>query len=209
MFERPTKRVLEIGAAGVLALLAAGCSRPGATAPATAAVSGPAGENKMPLTTSELNVTSPAFTPNARIPPRYTGEGPDVSPALAWSGVAGGAPVFGLVMDDPDAPRPEPWVHWVIYKIPGSTTGLAENVEKTPRPAQPAGVVQGKNTWGRAGYGGPMPPPGHGTHHYHFRLYALDAPLNAGPGLSKDELLKAMQGHVIGEGELVGTYERK
>ncbi len=106
------------------------------------------------------------------------------------------------------APRPEPWVHWIIYKIPPEATGLPENVAKTDKPAAPAGGLQGKNSWGKIGYGGPAPPPGHGVHHYHFMLYALDAVLDVQPGLDKRQLLAAMKGHILAQGEVVGRYQR-
>jgi Raf kinase inhibitor-like YbhB/YbcL family protein len=111
-------------------------------------------------------------------------------------------------MDDPDAPRPEPWVHWVLYKLPPTLSGLPEALSKTPTLSDPAGALQGNNSWSRVGYGGPMPPPGHGVHHYHFKLYALDAALNVAPGLDKQQLLAAMKGHILAEGELIGTYQR-
>ena len=101
-----------------------------------------------------------------------------------------------------------PWVHWVIYKIPASTVGLPESIAKRETLTEPAGALQGKNSWGRIGYGGPAPPPGSGVHHYRFKLDALDAMLNVGPGLNKDRLLAAMQGHITAQGELVGTYQR-
>lgn len=111
-------------------------------------------------------------------------------------------------MDDPDAPTPEPWVHWVIYKIPVDTSGLAASVAKTATLAAPAGALQGKNSFGNIGYGGPAPPRGHGVHHYHFKLYALDTAMNLSSSLSKTQLLSAMKGHILAEGELVGTYQR-
>ena len=106
------------------------------------------------------------------------------------------------IVDDPDAPVAEPWVHWVIYKIPGNATGLEDG-------AIPAGALEGKNTFGNMGYGGPAPPRGHGVHHYHFKLYALDAPLQLKAGLDKKALLAEMAGHILGQGELIGTYERR
>ncbi len=155
-----------------------------------------------------LTVQSPAFDNNAEIPAKYTGDGEDVSPALSWSGVPEGAAELALVCDDPDAPRAEPWVHWVIYNIPAEASGLPENVTKAETLSAPAGAVQGTNSWGRIGYGGPAPPPGHGVHHYHFKLYALDAPLSLPPGADKDALLEAIAGHILAEGELIGTYQR-
>lgn len=155
-----------------------------------------------------LTIESPAFVSDAVIPERFTGDGEDVSPQLSWSGVPGSAKELALIVDDPDAPVAEPWVHWVIYKIPASATGLPENVAKTATPAAPAGVLQGKNSWNNIGYGGPAPPRGHGVHHYHFKLYALDTALEVSSGLTKSQLLSAMEGHILAQGELVGTYQR-
>lgn len=156
-----------------------------------------------------MTVESKAFGPNQPIPKKYTGEGEDKSPPLAWSNVPEGTNEFALICDDPDAPTPEPWVHWVIYKIPAGTRDLPEGIPNTETLANPAGAMQGKNSWPKTGYGGPMPPRGHGVHHYHFKVYALNAPLDVKPGLDKKGLLKAMAGYVLAEGELVGTYERK
>jgi Raf kinase inhibitor-like YbhB/YbcL family protein len=147
-----------------------------------------------------LTVTSSAFSAGGRIPTKYTGEGEDVSPPLAWNGVPDSTVELALICDDPDAPRPEPWVHWVLYAIPAGTDSLAEGS---------TGVgLEGRTSWGTTGYRGAMPPPGHGTHHYHFKLYALDQPLGLENGATKTELLKATEGHVLAQGELVGTYER-
>ncbi len=155
-----------------------------------------------------LSIRSTAFDHNAPIPKKYTGDGQDVSPPLSWSGVPEGAKELALIMDDPDAPTPEPWVHWVIYKIPAGATGLPENVAKTEAPPQPAGAQQGKNSWPNTGYGGPAPPRGHGVHHYHFKLYVLDDPITVAAAPTKTQLLAAMQGHILAQGELIGTYER-
>jgi Raf kinase inhibitor-like YbhB/YbcL family protein len=147
-----------------------------------------------------ITVTSAAFGVGTAIPRRYTGEGEDVSPALAWSNAPEGTIEFALICDDPDAPRPEPWVHWVLYGIPSGTDSLAEGT---------TGVgTEGKNSWGTTGYGGPMPPPGHGVHHYFFTIYALDQPVVLEPGATKKELIEAMEGHILAEGKLIGTYER-
>ena len=113
-----------------------------------------------------------------------------------------------MIVEDPDAPRAEPWVHWVLYKIPADVRTLPEGIPPAPTLDVPLGAMQGKNSWGTDGYRGPAPPPGHGTHHYHFRLYALDAPLRAAQGLDKPGLLAAMEGHILAQAELVGTYER-
>ena len=155
-----------------------------------------------------LVIQSPAFDNNDVIPSRYTGDGDDVSPQLTWSGVPDGAKELALICDDPDAPTPQPWVHWVIYKIPAMLTGLPENVAKAATPTQPAGALQGKNSFGNIGYGGPAPPRGHGVHHYHFTLYALDVVLDAASGMDKKQLLAAMEGHILAQAELVGTYQR-
>jgi hypothetical protein len=112
-------------------------------------------------------------------------------------------------MDDPDAPTPEPWVHWVISKLPATLKGLPQNVSHTARPhGELAAAIQGSNSWDEVGYKGPAPPKGHGTHHYHFRLYALDTELSATAGPNKAGLLKAMEGHILDTGELIGTYSR-
>jgi len=154
-----------------------------------------------------VTVESQEFSSGQAIPARFTGDGEDVSPRLTWSGVPSGTKELALICDDPDAPTSQPWVHWIIYKIPGDARALPENVAKTERPTEPAGAVQGKNSWGRIGYGGPAPPRG-AAHHYRFRVYALDTALNAKPGLDKQQLLAAMSGHVLAEGELVGVYQR-
>ncbi|HKD38591.1 MAG TPA: YbhB/YbcL family Raf kinase inhibitor-like protein [Pirellulales bacterium] len=163
------------------------------------------GEKAMAIT-----ITSGAFEPGKPIPKTYTGDGEDRSPPLSWNGVPAGAKELALICDDPDAPSPRPWVHWVIYNIPGDTKSLEEGIPRKPRPPKPAGSLQGVNSFpsDNIGYRGPAPPKGHGVHHYHFKLYALDAPLGLEPGLSKHDLLNAISGHVLGHGELIGTYER-
>jgi len=148
-----------------------------------------------------IRVNSTAFDFGRPIPAKYTGEGADVSPPLAWSGIPAAAKELALICDDPDAPTPEPWVHWVLYKLPATLSGLKEGER---------GVgLEGKTDNDKPGYGGPMPPKGDGVHHYHFTLYALDQALQAGPGISKSGILALMQGHILARGELVGTYERK
>ncbi|MBX6313117.1 MAG: YbhB/YbcL family Raf kinase inhibitor-like protein [Isosphaeraceae bacterium] len=154
-----------------------------------------------------ITIQSQAFGEGQAIPKRYTADGADVSPPLSWTAPQG-TQELALIVDDPDAPRDEPWVHWVLYKIPGSASGLPEGFHGETTPDEPAGVAQGVNSWGTIGYRGPAPPKGHGTHHYHFKLFALDAPLDLKPGLDKKALLDAMSGHILGQGELVGTYQR-
>jgi hypothetical protein len=157
-----------------------------------------------------VKITSSAFKEGQQIPKKYTGEADDMSPQLAWSNLPPGTKELVLICDDPDAPTKEPWVHWVIYKIPADVAGLPEGVARLPRLKQPAGALQGKNSWPKdnIGYRGPMPPPGHGTHHYHFKLYALEVHLVAEPGMDKNAILQEMEDHVLAEGELIGTYQR-
>jgi Raf kinase inhibitor-like YbhB/YbcL family protein len=156
-----------------------------------------------------LIVQSPAIKPGQAIPRRHTGDGEDLSPPLSWSGLPSQTRELALIVDDPDAPSPQPWVHWVVYKIAATEQGIAEGVHAKAAPSFPASSIQGKNSWGTVGYRGPAPPKGHGIHRYFFKLYALDAPLALPPNLDKNGLIKAMQGHILGEGELIGTYERR
>ncbi len=155
-----------------------------------------------------LILHSTAFASGKRIPKRHTGDGEDLSPPLTWTGVPAAARELALIADDPDAPTPEPWVHWVIYKIPVATEGLAQGVPPMARPRFPATAVQGKNSWSSAGYRGPAPPRGHGVHRYFFKLYALDRSLDLPEGLDKPGLLRAMEGHIVAHCELTGTFER-
>ena len=154
-----------------------------------------------------LKITSPAFQPGGSIPSRYTCEGQDVSPPLAWSGAPANTKTFALIVDDPDAPDPAKpqrvYVHWVVYNLPASETALRENASKT---VLPKGTVQGKNDWGKAEYGGPCPPIG--RHRYFFKLYALDIELTGLSSPTKVDLERAMRGHVLDFGELVGTYQK-
>ena len=158
-----------------------------------------------------LEITSTAFKQGLPIPKKYTGEGSDVSPPLAWSGLPQGAKELALICDDPDAPTAEPWVHWMIYKIPAEAKGLPEGVPRKSRLKEPHGVLQGKNSWPGAdaiGYRGPMPPPGHGVHHYYFKLYALESEMAAEPGLTKKAVMDKIGDHILAEGVLMGTYQR-
>ena len=156
-----------------------------------------------------IKLSSPAFDTGRTIPRKNTGDGDDFSPELRWSHLPEGTQSAALIVDDPDAPSEQPWVHWVIYNIPATESGLPEHVPNSGTVSTaPKGAVQGENSWGSVGYRGPAPPPGHGIHHYHFRLYALDSRLPLKPGLLKEELLKTIAGHILAEGELVGTYQR-
>lgn len=159
----------------------------------------------------EIELTSSAFIQGGAIPKKHSGEAEDRSPPLAWSRVPEGTQELALICEDPDAPTPEPWVHWVIYKIPAELRELPEGVPGDARLVQPAGVVQGKNSWTNGqtlGYRGPLPPPGSGVHHYYFTLYALDMKLPAEPGMSQKALWHAMHDHILSRGQLMGTYQR-
>jgi len=197
--------------AGVALLAAVGC---GQVSVETQYELVPAGQSEAKAEAeaepSKIEVTSTAFQPGKPIPQKYTGDGEDLSPPLAWSNLPEGTEELALICDDPDAPTKEPWVHWVIYKIPASTTGVPEGVAKDAGLKQPAGALQGANSWPSGqtvGYRGPAPPRGK-PHRYFFKLYALDAPLKLEPNLDKKRLLKAIEGHVLAQGQLMGTYQR-
>lgn len=151
-----------------------------------------------------FELTSSAFSNNGMIPSQYTCDGKDISPPLRWNNPPAKTKSFALINDDPDAPMGT-WVHWVIWNIPASAIELKENVEKIGELA--GGAKQGMTDFGRVGYGGPCPPSG--THRYFFKLYALDSLLNLAAGARKEELLKAMKGHILAEAQLIGLYKRK
>ena len=146
---------------------------------------------------------SAAFTAGAAIPRTYTCDGQDISPPLQWNDPPTNTKSFALICDDPDAPSGT-WVHWVIYNLPAGVRSLPESISHDA--ALPDQSRQGKNSWGRLGYGGPCPP--RGTHRYFFKLYALDKALDLTVGASKEQLLKAMHGHIVAQAELMGTYSR-
>jgi Raf kinase inhibitor-like YbhB/YbcL family protein len=183
--------------------------------PALLAGCGSRDEEEQPMpaaTASDFKLRSNAFAEGERIPKQYTGEGKDLSPPLTWSGAPAGTKEFALICDDPDAPRDEPWVHWVIFKIPGNDSSLSERIPRQAALNDPRGARQGVNSWPKdnVGYRGPMPPPGHGRHRYYFKLYALGAEIDLPAGkATKEDLLAAMKNHVLGQTELMGTYERK
>lgn len=152
----------------------------------------------------DIKITSLAFDEGGMIPPKYTCDGDDVSPPLKWTSVPEGAKSIALISDDPDAPV-KTWVHWVIYNIPAGDTELAENVP--PDKVLPNGARQGITDFRRIGYGGPCPPSG--THRYFFKIYALDTEPDLEPGATKDDLLRAMQGHILAQGQLMGKYKRQ
>ncbi len=152
----------------------------------------------------EIKITSSAFEESGMIPAKYTCDGADVSPPLKWDAVPEGTKSIALISDDPDAPVGT-WVHWVIFGLPADTRELAENI--TPDKTLPNGAKQGTSDFGRIGYGGPCPPSG--THRYFFKIYALDAELALEAGARKRDLLRAMEGHILAEGQLMGKYKRQ
>lgn len=162
----------------------------------------PSAEEMADVPTIELK--SNAFDHGKEIPAKYTCEGEDISPDLTWGKPPEGTVELALICDDPDAPVVA-WTHWVVYGIPADTGGFGEafpDVEQTE-----TGILQGQNNWRKIGYGGPCPPRGK-PHRYFFKLYALDKELGLKSGADKESLEKAMKGHIIGYGELMGTYAR-
>ncbi|MHC4930599.1 MAG: YbhB/YbcL family Raf kinase inhibitor-like protein [Planctomycetota bacterium] len=164
---------------------------------------GPAATKERPETKPaviSLKLSSTTFAAGQRMPKRCASrpEGKNRSPQLSWKGAPEGTKEFALICDDPDAPRAEPWVHWVLYRIPASTTSLQEG-------AKGVGVA-GRNDFGELGWGGPLPPRGHGVHRYRFRLYALDRALDLAPGASRAALAMSVREHILAESELAGTY---
>jgi Raf kinase inhibitor-like YbhB/YbcL family protein len=151
-----------------------------------------------------LAVSSPAFQEGGKIPTKYTCEGQDVSPAFTWGEPPVETRSFVLIVDDPDAPGGV-FTHWVLFNLPVGSRELPEAVAAQAQ--LPNGSVQGKNDFGRIGYGGPCPPPGR-PHRYQFTLYALDQPLDLKAGASKKQVIGAMQGHILAQGQLTGTYQR-
>lgn len=153
-----------------------------------------------------LKLSSTAFPDQGAIPRRYTCEGEDISPPLAWSGVPPGSESLVLIVDDPDAPDPAApkttWVHWLLYNLPPATDELAEDLQSLP-----PGTLQGRNDWRKTGYGGPCPPVG--SHRYFHKLYALDCVLPDLGRPTKAQLEGAMQGHVLAQAELIGIYRKK
>jgi Raf kinase inhibitor-like YbhB/YbcL family protein len=151
-----------------------------------------------------ISVSSSAFQEGDAVPAKYTCDGNDVSPPLKWTGVPEGTKSITLICDDPDAPMGT-WVHWVMWNIPPSVRELAEDV--TPKPELPDGSRQGISDFRRPGYGGPCPPTG--MHRYYFKIYALDTMLDLPSSTRKADLLKAMKGHILAEGQLMGKYGRR
>lgn len=166
---------------------------------------------------SKMQLTSTAFDHRQPIPKRHTSEGEDVSPPLAWAGVPDGTVAFALLLSDPDAPSPEqpadkPWIHWVLFDLPGDSQELPEDWDREVMSRKIDMGRSGLNSWpeDNVGYRGPAPPAGSGAHRYVFTLYALDAPLDLDPAeTTYDDVLTAMTGHILDSATLIGTYEVK
>jgi hypothetical protein len=155
---------------------------------------------------ADFKLESSAFIDGASIPRQHTCDGQDLSPALAWTGEPSGTRAFALICDDPDAPRGT-WVHWVLYDLPAAAHAVAPGLSTDAELKEPAGARQGKNDFGRTGYGGPCPPPGP-AHRYFFKVYALDREIGLPGGKTKAEVEAAMKGHVLAEAQLMGMYRR-
>jgi Raf kinase inhibitor-like YbhB/YbcL family protein len=153
-----------------------------------------------------IAVTLPAQGPDGRFEDRHTAYYDNISPPVAWQDVEG-AQYYALIVEDPDAPREKPFVHWMIWNIPGELNALSEGLPNNPNLVTPQAATQGCNDRGGYGWFGPLPPRGHGPHRYYFQLFALDAPLEMDPDTSLDDLLNALKAHTIAEGEAMATYE--
>jgi Raf kinase inhibitor-like YbhB/YbcL family protein len=151
----------------------------------------------------KIEVRSPAFGEGSRIPSDFTCDGADMSPPIEWSGIPARAQSLAIIVDDPDAPGGN-WTHWLVYDLPPDLTQLKAGISAGEK--LPGGALQGRTDFGQTGYGGPCPPVG--EHRYFFKVYALDAMLRLKPGASKQELFRAMQGHILAEGVLMGRYDR-
>jgi hypothetical protein len=158
-------------------------------------------------TTMPFTIKSQAFESSSAIPVRHTCDGEDVSPALSWTQPPPGTKAFALIVDDPDAPVGD-WVHWLVFDLPATTLSLTEKMPADGDLKTPEGAKQGRNDFGRLGWGGPCPPPGK-PHRYFFKLYALDAPIGLAAGASKSAIERAMQAHILGKAEMFGTYARR
>ncbi len=152
----------------------------------------------------EIKITSSAFDQGGPIPSKYTCDGANVSPPLRWTGVPEGTVSIAIISDDPDAPMGT-WVHWVLYNLPGQTKELAQDFP--PDETLPDGTRQGITDFGSTGYGGPCPPSG--THRYFFKIYAMDNKIDIVSVINKKDLVKAMEGHILAQGQLMGKYKRR
>ncbi len=157
---------------------------------------------------AKLDVSSPAFKPGESIPGPYGADGENFSPALTWSNVPSGARSIVIMMEDPDAATPKPFVHWTLYDLPAGAPQVHESVPAIPQLPSLGKAKQGRNSRGTVGYTGPRPPKGDPAHHYHFQVFALDTMLNLPPAADAQAILDAMKGHVLAAGEVVGLFSR-
>jgi Raf kinase inhibitor-like YbhB/YbcL family protein len=206
---RDQRRLLILLTAVALTCLPmSGCGSGASPSPAPTTAAPPAATQAVEITeeggpSAAFNITSAAFEPQGSIPKKCTCDGQDISPPLSWTDPPQGTESFALICDDPDAPTGT-WVHWVLFNIPAGKRSIAENIPAQDR--LPDGSLHGRNSWRRRDYGGPCPPSG--THRYFFKLYALDTVLALQAGATKNDLIKAMEGHTLAQAELVGTYSR-
>jgi len=187
----------------LISIILASCTSSATSTPQSSVTSTPASETaatELPATeaTMSLTLTSDAFANGQSIPAKYSCVGKNISPALSWNESPVGTKSFALIVDDPDAPMGT-WVHWVLFNIPASTQSLQENADSSA-------MTAGKNSSGNTRYDGPCPPSG--THRYFFKLYALDSTLSLSPGATKEQVLKEMEGHILAQGELMGTFSK-
>lgn len=184
------------------ALIALGFALPGAHAADRRLVIERVGVPMSP----QLTVSSAAFSPGGAIPRKYSAYGQSISPPLAWHGAPQHTKSFALILEDPDAPTPAPFVHWIAFDIAAGVSSLPTGLATEARLSSPVSLRQGTNGTGRAGYFGPRPPAGDEAHHYHFEVFALDSVLPESAGTSRDALIAALDGHVLAQGELIGTF---
>ncbi|HKG52734.1 MAG TPA: YbhB/YbcL family Raf kinase inhibitor-like protein [Anaerolineales bacterium] len=189
----------------LFSIILASCSSSVTTTPKPSATSSPDSESPATEATMSLTVTSDAFANGQSIPAKYSCVGKNISPALAWNEPPAGTQSFALIVDDPDAPVGT-WVHWVLFNIPSNTRNLQEDLPITGKNVDPNAIYVGKNSSGNTRYDGPCPPSG--THRYYFKLYALDTTLSLLPGATKEQVLTEMKGHLLAQGELMGTFSK-
>ena len=159
-----------------------------------------------PILDTGVAITCPVVRADGRLPDRYSAYHNNISPPLEWTGVPD-VKAWAIVVEDPDAPMKEPFVHWMIWNMPGELHGIPEDLGNDPRPLTPQGAIQGRNGSGGYGWFGPRPPAGHGVHRYYFQVFALSGPIEMGPDASLKELLNALKGQTIADGETMATYE--
>jgi len=210
--ERPSEMLMRLALALVLSVLLADCGR--AAPNAEGAMAGTDAHSHRPVTidrlatrnpSARISVVSDALGADGDFDLRHTAYGENLSLPLRWTPVEG-ASAYAIVIEDPDAPSPAPFVHWLIWNIPAATASLPEGLPKVGALASPRGALQGTNGDGGVGYFGPRPPAGTGAHHYHIQVFALDGPINEAASVDLPHLQDALQGHVLADGELVGTF---